>query len=75
MPLSNAFGIWKNIPYDFTDDSKLDYKAEAVIFFENLNAIIDSLGLCKNDTWSQSAECPGLNEFADMMTALSGITF
>ncbi len=75
MPLSNAFGVWKNIPYDFTDDSKLDYKAEAVIFFENLNAIIDSLGLCKNDTWSQSAECPGLDEFADMMTALSGITF
>jgi aldehyde:ferredoxin oxidoreductase len=74
-PLSNAFGVWKNIPYDFTDDSKMEYKAEAVIFFENLNAVIDSLGLCKNDTWSQSAECPGLNEFAEMMTALTGLEF
>jgi aldehyde:ferredoxin oxidoreductase len=75
MPLSNAFGVWKNIPYDFTDDSKIEYKAEAVIFFENLNAVIDSLGLCKNDTWSQSAECPGLQEFAEMLTSLSGIKF
>jgi len=74
-PLSNAFGVWKNIPYDFTDDSKIDYKAEAVVFFENLNAVIDSLGLCKNDTWSQSAECPGLREFAEMMTALTGVGF
>ena len=72
MPLSNAFGVWKNIPYEFTDDSKLDYKAEAVTFFENLNSVIDSIGLCKNDTWSQSAECPGLHEFAEMMTALTG---
>ena len=74
-PLSNAFGVWKNIPYDFTDDSKMEYKAEAVIFFENLNAVIDSLGLCKNDTWSQSAECPGLKEFAEMMTTLTGFEF
>ena len=42
MPLSNAFGVWKGIPYDFTDDSTMDYKAEAVIFFEHLNAVIDS---------------------------------
>jgi aldehyde:ferredoxin oxidoreductase len=72
MPLSNAFGVWKKIPYEFTDDSRIEYKAEAVAFFENLNAVIDSLGLCKNDTWSQSAECPGLYEFAEMMNALSG---
>ena len=74
-PLSNAFGRWKNIPYDFTDDSKLDYKAEAVIFFENLNAVVDSLGLCKNDTWTQSAECPGLYEFAEMLTYATGVNF
>jgi len=75
MPLSNAFGTWKNIPYEFTDDSKLDYKAEAVVFFESLNSVIDSIGLCKNDTWSQSAECPGLHEFAEMMTALTGRSY
>jgi aldehyde:ferredoxin oxidoreductase len=72
MPLSNAFGVWKKIPYEFTDDSKTDHKAEAVIFFEHLNAVIDSIGLCKNDTWSQSAECPGLVEFAEMLSALTG---
>jgi aldehyde:ferredoxin oxidoreductase len=75
MPLSNAFGVWKGIPYDFTDDSELKYKAEAVIFFEHLNAVIDSLGLCKNSTWSQSEECPGLREFAEMMNAASGMSF
>ena len=75
MPLSNAFGVWKEIPYDFTDDSKTEYKAEAVIFFEHLNAVIDSIGLCKNATWSQSAECPGLNEFAIMLTAATGAKF
>jgi len=75
MPLSNAFGVWKGIPYDFTDDSTTEYKAEAVIFFENLNAVIDSLGLCKNDTWSQSAECPGLKEFAEMMSTATGRKF
>jgi aldehyde:ferredoxin oxidoreductase len=74
-PLSNAFGVWKGIPYNFSDDSSIEYKAEAVIFFEGINAVIDSLGLCKNDTWSQSAECPGLKEFAEMMTALTGIDF
>jgi aldehyde:ferredoxin oxidoreductase len=74
-PLSNAFGRWKNIPYDFTDDSQIDYKAEAVIFFENLNAVVDSIGLCKNDTWTQSAECPGLYEFAEMLTAATGVPF
>ena len=72
MPLSNAFGVWKKIPYEFTDDSKPEYKAEAVIFFEHLNAVIDSIGLCKNDTWSQSAECPGLFEFAEILSALTG---
>ncbi|MEM4245939.1 MAG: aldehyde ferredoxin oxidoreductase C-terminal domain-containing protein, partial [Candidatus Bathyarchaeia archaeon] len=75
MPLSNAFGVWKGIPYDFTDDSKTEYKAEAVIFFEHLNSITDSIGLCKNATWSQSAECPGLNEFAIMLTCATGVTF
>ena len=72
MPLSNAFGVWKKIPYEFTDDSKPDHKAEAVIFFEHLNSVTDSIGLCKNDTWSQSAECPGLVEFAEMLSALTG---
>ena len=75
MPLSNAFGVWKGIPYEFTDDSTTEYKAEAVIFFENLNAVIDSIGLCKNDTWSQSAECPGLHEFAELLSAATGRTF
>lgn len=75
MPLSNAFGVWKGIPYEFTDDSKTEYKAEAVIFFEHVNAVIDSLGLCKNDTWSQSAECPGINEFAELMSAATGKPF
>ena len=74
-PLSNAYGRWKNIPYDFTDDSKTDFKAEAVIFFENLNAVVDSIGLCKNDTWTQSAECPGLYEFAQMLSAATGLSF
>jgi aldehyde:ferredoxin oxidoreductase len=74
-PLSNAYGRWKNVPYDFTDDSKTECKAEAVIFFENLNAVVDSIGLCKNDTWTQSAECPGLPEFAQMLTGATGVCF
>ncbi len=75
MPLSNAFGVWKGIPYEFTDDSSPEYKAEAVAFFEHLNTVIDCIGLCKNDTWSQSAECPGLREFADMLTTATGENF
>lgn len=75
MPLSNAFGVWKGVPYEFTDDSTTEYKAEAVIFFENLDAVIDSIGLCKNDTWSQSAECPGLREFAELLSAATGRKF
>ena len=75
MPLSNAFGVWKGVPYDYTDDSSLEYKAEAVIFFEHLNAVIDSMGLCKNDTWSQCEDCPGLPEFAEMLKAATGVDF
>ena len=75
MPLSNAFGVWKGIPYEFTDDSSPEHKAEAVVFFEHLNTVIDAIGLCKNDTWSQSAECPGLREFADMLTTGTGENF
>jgi aldehyde:ferredoxin oxidoreductase len=36
---------------------------------------VDSLGLCKNDTWTQSAECPGLYEFAEMLTYATGVNF
>ncbi len=75
MPLSDAFGVWKGIPYDFTDDSDTEYKHEAVIFFENMNAVVDSIGLCKNPTWVQSEECPGLNEFAALLTAATGHEF
>lgn len=75
MPLSNAYGKWKGIAYDYTDDSGLEHKPEAVAFFENMNAVIDSIGICKNVTWQQSEESPGLPEFADLLSAATGYNF
>ncbi|MEM2878158.1 MAG: aldehyde ferredoxin oxidoreductase family protein [Candidatus Hadarchaeales archaeon] len=75
MPLSNAYGKWAGIEYNYADDSSVEHKAEAVIFFENLNAVIDSLTLCKNVTWTQSEDSFGLPEFSEWMYAVTGREF
>ncbi len=75
MPLSNAYGKWAGIEYNFADDTATENKPEAVMFFENMNAVIDSLGICKNLTWQQSEDSFGPPEFAEWMTAVTGHEF
>ncbi|MEM2890582.1 MAG: aldehyde ferredoxin oxidoreductase family protein [Candidatus Hadarchaeum sp.] len=75
MPLSNAYGKWAGVEYNFADDSSTENKPEAVIFFENMNAVIDSLAVCKNVTWTQSEDSFGLPEYAEWMYAVTGLSY
>lgn len=75
LPMSRAFGLWSKRNYGRWDDAQVALQVGAVIFSEHLHAIIDSIGLCKNDTWTQCDEGPGLIEFAEMLTTATGLNY
>ena len=77
VPMSNAWVKWKGLKDYHVINARTDttYVPEIVIFCENLYAVTHALGLCINVTWGMNDEGPGLPEFAEMLSAATGIDF
>jgi aldehyde:ferredoxin oxidoreductase len=77
LPMSDAWLKWTGKRNFKVFDARTDttYVPELVIFCENLYAVIHSLGLCINVTWAQNSEGPGLPEFAEILSAATGVSF